>query len=368
MVLKELKEYSSNFIKKEVKDAIITVPAYFNDAQRQATINAGELAGLNVLRIINEPTAAAIAYGLNKKLNKSEKILIFDLGGGTFDISLLELSEDIFEVIGTKGDTHLGGEDFDRLLVDFCIDEFNKANNLDIRSNQRALKRLKFACEKCKIDLSNSLQSTIDIDSLMNGQDFNITINRYKFEELCSALFTKCIKILRSLFEETKQDKKSIKEIILIGGSSRIPKIIELIKEFFDGKEVNISINPEEAVAYGAAVQAAIMSDLYEINNLDLILLDVTPMSLGIEKIGKKMSKVINKYTKIPVQVSKTFYTAHDYQTSIKFPVYEGEYENTESNHFLGIFKIFDIPIKKKGEVSFEVTFDIDVNSILTVT
>ena len=368
MVLKELKEYSSNFIKKEVKDAIITVPAYFNDAQRQATINAGELAGLNVLRIINEPTAAAIAYGLNKKLNKSEKILIFDLGGGTFDISLLELSEDIFEVIGTKGDTHLGGEDFDRLLVDFCIDEFYKANNLDIRSNQRALKRLKFACEKCKIDLSNSLQSTIDIDSLMNGKDFNITIDRYKFEELCSALFTKCIKILRSLFEETKQDKKSIKEIILIGGSSRIPKIIELIKEFFDGKEVNISINPEEAVAYGAAVQAAIMSDLYEINNLDLILLDVTPMSLGIEKIGKKMCKVINKYTKIPVQVSKTFYTAHDYQTSIKFPVYEGEYENTESNHFLGIFKIFDIPIKKKGEVSFEVTFDIDVNSILTVT
>ncbi len=368
MVLKELKDYSSKFLKKEVKDVVITVPAYFNDAQRQETINAGKLAGLNVLRIINEPTAAAIAYGLNKKSNKSENILVFDLGGGTFDISIVDLSKDIFEVIGTKGDTHLGGEDFDNLLVDFCIDEFNKANNLDIRSNQRALKRLKLACEKCKIDLSNSLQTTIDIDSLMNGKDFNITINRSKFEELCSYLFNKCIKILRSLFEETKQDKKLIKEIILIGGSSRIPKIIELIKEFFDGKEVNMSINPEEAVAYGAAVQAAIMSDLYEINNLDLILLDVTPMSLGIEKIGKKMSKVINRYTKIPVQVTKTFYTAHDYQTSIKFPVYEGEYENTEFNHFLGIFKIFDIPIKKKGEVSFEVTFDIDVNSILTVT
>ena len=369
MILSKLKSNVSKFINKEIKDAIITVPAYFNDNQRQATKQAGQIAQLNVLRIINEPTAAAIGFGLHKKLKENEKILVFDLGGGTFDVSLLELSDDMFEVIGTKGDTHLGGEDFDNKLVDFCIKKFNEVNyNINIKNEPSAMRRLKNACEKCKRELSFSLESTIDIDYLINRKSFYCKILRNDFEELCKELFDKCFDIVKSLLLETNTDKKSIKEIVLVGGSTRIPKIVEMIKELFDMKEPNKNINPDEIVAYGASIYAAIIKKIDDVEDLDFILFDVNPMSLGIGSINNKMSFVIPKYQKIPIKVTKTYYTTYDNQTSIKFPVYEGENKNTQFNHLLGCFKIYDIPINKKGEVSFDVTFEIDVNSILTVT
>ena len=371
LILSKLKDDVSKFLKKEIKDAIITVPAYFNDNQRQATKNAGKIANLNILRIINEPTAAAIGFGLDKKLKNNEKVLVFDLGGGTFDVSLLELSDDIFEVIGTKGDSHLGGEDFDNLLVNHCIEHFKENNNnlnINIENDPVAMRRLKNACEKCKRDLSNSLESNIDIDSLINRINFSIKILRSDFENLCETLFNKCFDIVNSLLLETKTDKNSIKEIILVGGSTKIPKIREKIKNLFNMKEPNKTINPDELVAYGASVYAAILNKTDDVEDLDFILFDVNPMSLGIGSINNKMSFVIPKYQKIPIKVNKTYYTTYDYQKSIKFPIYEGENKNTEFNHLLGCFKIFDIPVKKKGEVSFDVSFEIDVNSILTVT
>ena len=369
MILSKLKNQASNYLEKTVTDAIITVPAYFNDAQRQATQDAGKIAGLNVLRIINEPTAAAIAYGLDKKFSTNEKVLIFDLGGGTFDVSVLELSNDIFEVLATKGDMHLGGEDFDNLLLEYCIQEFKNQNNLDIKSNLRSLKRLKNACEKLKRDLSSTLEATIDIDSLMNGIDFSIKITRADFESLCMDLFNKCIKISESVLEEQNINKNSLNEIILIGGSSRIPKIIELVKTAFNGKEPNRNINPDEAVAYGAAVQAAIVGRMDDVEDLDLVLLDVTPKSLGIKVIGDKIAIVVPKYSKIPIKKVEKFCTIDDYQESVVFDVYEGEFiEDSKKNYFLGSFHIENLPLKKKGEVEFDVTFEIDVNSILTVT
>ena len=368
MILSKLKDNVTKFIKKEIKDAIITVPAYFNDNQRNATKQAGEIAKLNVLRIINEPTAAAIGFGLHKKLKKNEKVLVFDLGGGTFDVSLLELSDDLFEVLGTKGDTHLGGEDFDNLLVGYCIEKFNEEYiNINLREFPSAMRRLKNACEKCKRNLSYSLESEIDIDSLLIGKSFYTKILRTDFEHLCEPLINQCFEIVNILLKESQTDKKEIKEIILVGGSTKIPKIQEMIKELFM-KEPNKNINPDEIVAYGASIYAAILKKIDDVEDLNLILFDVNPMSLGIGSINDKMSFVIPKYQKIPIKVTKTYYTTYDYQSRIKFPVYEGENKITKFNHLLGSFIIYDIPIKKKGDVSFDVTFEIDVNSILTVT
>ncbi|KAK6528761.1 70-kilodalton heat shock protein, variant 2 [Orbilia ellipsospora] len=368
MVLTKMRETAESYLGGTVNNAVITVPAYFNDSQRQATKDAGLIAGLNVLRIINEPTAAAIAYGLDKKAEGERNVLIFDLGGGTFDVSLLTIEEGIFEVKATAGDTHLGGEDFDNRLVNHFVQEFKRKHKKDLTSNARALRRLRTACERAKRTLSSSAQTSIEIDSLYEGIDFYTSITRARFEELCQDLFRSTMEPVERVLRDSKIDKSSVHEIVLVGGSTRIPKIQKLVSDFFNGKEPNKSINPDEAVAYGAAVQAAILSGDTSSKTQEILLLDVAPLSIGIETAGGVMTALIKRNSTIPTKKSEIFSTFSDNQPGVLIQVYEGERARTKDNNLLGKFELTGIPPAPRGVPQIEVTFDVDANGIINVS
>jgi len=376
MVLVQMKNTAEAYLGKTVKNAVVTVPAYFSDSQRNATKSAAKIAGLNCMRIINEPTAAAIAYGLGEKEakgkakvgNDSRTVLIFDLGGGTFDVSLLTIEGGVFTVKATAGDTHLGGEDFDHRLLDHMKKLFKNKHKKDVSTSDRAVRRLRTACERAKRTLSSVTSATVEVDALMDGEDFSTKISRAKFEELCADLFQGCLAPVAKVLKDANMNKAQVDDVVLVGGSTRVPKIQSLLEEFFDGKSLNKTINPDEAVAYGAAVQASLLSGEKSSTTADILLLDVVPLSLGIEMQGGVMAVVVPRNTAIPCLKTSMFTTTENNQTTVEFPVYEGERLMTKDNNLLGQFELNGIPPMPKGKAELEVSFNIDANGILNVT
>jgi L1 cell adhesion molecule like protein len=369
MVLSKMKTIAEAYLGGDVVDCVVTVPAYFNDASRQATKDAGVIAGLNVLRIINEPTAAAIAYGLDKCSDGKERnILVYDFGGGTFDVSLLNLCDGVFEVKATAGDVHLGGEDLDQILVEHCIAEFKKKNNLDISNDKRARRRLHTACERAKRTLSSATTASLECDSLFQGIDFNYTFTRARFEDLVGNLLRKTLEPVVDVLTQSKLDKSKVDDIILVGGSTRIPKVVSLLKDFFNGKEPNTGINPDECVAYGATVQAAILAGIESEKTANLLLLDVTPLTIGIETSGEVSTPMIPRGTTIPYKKTNTFSTYADNQPKCTIKVLEGERKRSKDNNVLGSFDLEGIPPMPRGVPQIEITYDISADGILNVS
>merc|ERR1740130_640429 len=368
MVLSKMKKIAEGYLGKTLKNAVVTCPAYFNDQQRAATKDAGAIAALNVLRVINEPTAAALAYGLDKSDKPEQNILVFDLGGGTFDVTVLTIEKGVFEVTSTNGDTHLGGEDFDQRIMEHLQKMFKRKHKKDMSKDKRSIQKLKAEAERAKRTLSSNSQVRVEVEALFDGIDFSETLTRAKFEELCLDLFKKTMKPVKKALEDSKMEKSDVDEVVLVGGSTRIPKVQQLLSDFFNGKELNQEINPDEAVAFGATVQGGILSGEGGEATKDVLLLDVAPLSMGAKTEDGLMSKIIDRNTVIPTKKTQEYTTVQDNQASVNFQVYEGERSVAKNNHLLGSFTLNDIPPQKKGTPKMDVTFDIDQNGILKVT